>query len=167
MASATNKVVPFSDSNLAFDLRDFEERNMRKRRQPMKAVKKKQQKAATIALPRISLMGVVCFIALIGLLFLVVYSYMQLNEITTMNSRLNMQISELETEKAKLDTAIEQKISLADLEDRAKELGMIEPAGSQIQYFDMSGEDHAVVVAKSEGVFAGIIDRIADLFGAE
>ena len=160
------KIVPFSDSNLAYELRDFEERHMKRSRQPVQRTHRRPQKQGhVLVLSRTALFAVVSFVTLMTLLLTVVYSYMQLNEITTANSRLRSQLQTLQTEEGKLNTALEQQISLQELQERATSMGMIEPSGDQIQWFDLSGEDHAVVVEPEKGWLEQITSAIAGFFG--
>lgn len=167
IAPEKKKIVPFYDSSLAYELRDFEERHMKRSRQPVQQTRRRTApKARTLALPNISVFAVAAFATLMILLLMVVYSYMQLNEITTANSRMQKQIAALETEQAKLDTALEQRMSLKELEERALELGMVKPEGNQVQWFDLSGEDHAVVVENSGGWLQDLGDTISGFFGS-
>ncbi len=161
------KIVPFSDSSLAYELRDFEERHMKRDRQPVPRTRRRPAaKSRTLALPHVSVFAGAAFVTLMVLLLMVVYSYMQLNEITTANSRMRSQIASLETEEGKLVTAMEQRISLKELEERALELGMVKPEGDQVQWFDLSGEDHAVVVENEKGWLEKLGDAISSIFGS-
>jgi len=167
LSSEKMKIVPFSDSSLAYELRDFEERHMKRGRQPVQRTRRRTApKARAIALPSISVFAAAAFATLMILLLMVVYSYMQLNEITTTNSRMQRQIDSLEVEQAKLDTALEQRISLKELEERALALGMVQPDGDQIQWFDLSGEDYAVVVESSDGWLEDLGDAVSGVFGS-
>ena len=160
-------VVPYSNSNLAYDLQDFENRNLKRAKRPEPQTTPAPKAAArrrTWAMPRVSAFMVASFVTFLGITLMIVYSYMQINELTTEGSRLKSQLSTLQTEEAKLNTAMEQRISLKELEEQALAMGMIKPEGESVSWFDLSGEDHAEVVKQQKGLLASIGDTISGWF---
>jgi hypothetical protein len=80
------------------------------------------------------------------LLLLVVYSYVQLYEATDRAGELSKQLSSTQADTAKLRSTYESRIDLAQIEAKARELGMSQPSAKQSVYLNISGADHAEVL---------------------
>lgn len=110
----------------------------------------------------ISPFAITGFVAVIGLMMLVIFSYVQLTEITDQSISLKTQLSQLQNEKVKLLSQYEDATDLSTLKNRAiSELGMMSPDTDQIEYINMSQSDKAVIIQKQEqGVSASVFQAI-------
>ncbi len=160
-------------SELAFDLSRFDARTAVRRAvavETMPVREKVQRKTQTKrrAAARVSLFTVASFIMAMGLLLLIVYSYVQLSELNEAATGFQKQLQTLKNDEAVMITDYEARISLKEVEDIAvNRLGMVKPEQDQIKYLDLSGGDHAVVLPKSHGsqsVFlAGILHALGGI----
>ena len=82
--------------------------------------------------------------------------YVQLTAVGASISRLNNEITALETEHVALLTEYEKTFDLATIKATAEAAGMSKPTSGQIQYIDLSGSDTAVVYADEPGVTARV-----------
>ena len=87
------------------------------------------------------------------LLLMVVYSYVQLYEATERAGELNRQLSSTQADTAKLRSAYESRIDLAEIEAKAREFGMMQPSARQTVYLNIAGADHAEVLQVDERSF--------------
>ena len=103
---------------------------------------------------------VVAPLAMIGLavvailLLMVVYSYVQLYEAPARAGELSKAISAANATTEKLRSTYESRIDLAQIEERAKELGMMQPSTRQKVYLSIAGADHAEVLQVDRRGFA-------------
>ena len=90
-----------------------------------------------------------------------IMAQIQLMDISSGSVELQNQLSELETQQAKLKIAYESAFNLTEIEEYAvSELGMQKPTADQICYIDTSSPDRAVVVAQANN--ESFVDRVAD-----
>ena len=106
----------------------------------------KQPKPVERTKPVIAPVAVIGLVLAAVLLLMVVYSYVQLYETTTRVGQLQNQLSAAQADTAKLRSTYESRIDLAQIEARAKELGMTLPSLRQTVYLNISGADHAEVL---------------------
>ena len=111
-------------------------------------------KKAPKARPAIAPLALVGLAAVTLLLLMVVYSYVQLYEATDRVGTLNSQLASTQAETAKLRSTFESRIDLAEIEVRAKELGMTLPSSRQTVYLNIAGADHAEVLQVDQRSFA-------------
>jgi cell division protein FtsL len=87
------------------------------------------------------------FIAVIAILLVIVYSYMQVSQLSKEHSVNSLALQALIKEEKMLSRQAEAGVSLADVEAYAlSELGMVKPSADQIVYISMAGEDKAEVI---------------------
>jgi cell division protein FtsL len=145
-------------SDLAYDLARFDRRTAVRRAYEAEAEQTVARPAVRrkVAVKqglftRVSLFAVLSFFMVIGLLLLVVYSYVQLRELSVNGTQLQKQYDALKNEEALMLSESEQRISLKDAEDYAvNKLGMVKPEQDQVIYLDLSGSDHAEVLEDSQ-----------------
>ncbi len=111
-------------------------------------------KKAPKARPAIAPLALVGLAVVTLLLLMVVYSYVQLYEATDRVGTLNSQLASTQAETAKLRSTFESRIDLAEIEVRAKELGMTLPSSRQTVYLNIAGADHAEVLQVDQRSFA-------------
>ena len=96
---------------------------------------------------RLSIRSVLIFLCVIALMMFIVYSYMQMAEMSRISSGILNEINALKKEER---TLLSKKADLIDPKEieriAEEELGMVRPSDSQIIYIDLSGEDHAEVL---------------------
>lgn len=87
----------------------------------------------------------------------------QLVGISDTSVQLQSQLSQLETEQAKLQIAYESAFNLTEIEEYATtQLGMQKPNADQIYYIDTASMDKAVVVETSSS--DSFVDQVSDFF---
>ena len=82
-------------------------------------------------------------------LFLICFNIYTRVEIADVNTKIisaDKELEKLNNEKLRLEMELENKISLGNLEQAAKELGMQKKERSQIKYIDTSGGDLAEII---------------------
>mgnify|MGYP000432290392 CR=1 FL=1 len=79
------------------------------------------------------------------LLVLVVFGYVQLFEATSEVSKLENQLSALQSQQKQLQSRYEARIDLDAIETAAGDLGLTKPSQEQIVYLDLSGADRAEI----------------------
>jgi hypothetical protein len=105
------------------------------------------------AKPVIAPLAVLGIVAAALLLLMVVYSYVQLYEATDRAGALSRELSSTQAETAKLRSAYESRIDLAEIEAKAREFGMMQPSARQTVYLNIAGADHAEVLQVDERSF--------------
>ena len=105
--------------------------------------------------------AVVGMVAVVCMLILVVFGYVQLYEATEQVSTMQSRLESLHEEQRVLQSLYEGGIDLNEIELRAAELGLAQPTASQTVYVNLSGADHAEIYAqKDTNLFVRIIRAI-------
>lgn len=109
------------------------------------------------------------FLAVAALYMLVVYNYMQITDLSLKNAAHERQIAEYDKSITALNTQINERISPADIESRALDLGMVKPNKNQIEYLKIDNPDVLTALdngkVKSESGFSYFMDGLARAFG--
>jgi len=108
----------------------------------------KKRAKAGIAVAPFSVVGLV---AVVCMLILVVFGYVQLYEATETVGRMERSRQELLEEQRILQSLYEGAIDLDYVEERAAELGMAQPTNKQTVYVSLSGHDRAEILARKDG----------------
>ncbi len=96
---------------------------------------------------KLSVRAVSLFIAVLTVLLVIVYSYMQLSELSNEYAINTETLQALKKEERTLTRQAEAGVSLAEVEDYAVEvLGMKKPSADQIIYISLAEEDEAEVI---------------------
>ncbi len=102
----------------------------------------------------------------IGLVVMVIMSYVQLNVISVKSSQYEAQIAELEQDETQLKLAYESAFDFREIEEYAtSELGMIKASAGQKVYLSENSEDKAVVI-ETESKTSGFWSAISDFFAS-
>ena len=109
-----------------------------------------QTKPAPRPRPVVAPLAVVGIVATLVLLLMVIHSYARLYETTTRVGELNRELTAAQADTAKLRSTLESRIDLAQIEERARELGMSQPTARQTVYLNIAGADHAEVLQVDE-----------------
>ena len=106
--------------------------------------------------PRLAIapLAVAGLLVVAALLLMVVYSYVQLYEATDRAGELTQQLSAAKAATEKIRSTYESRIDLAQIEVRARELGMTQPSTRQTVYLNIVGADHAEVLQVDRRSFA-------------
>ncbi len=83
--------------------------------------------------------------AVVCMLVLVIFGYVQLFEATSKVARLETQLENLQQTQAVLESKYEGRINLQDIETKAGALGLKLPTAEQTVYLDLSGADRAEI----------------------
>ncbi|MBO4418396.1 MAG: hypothetical protein J5789_00995 [Oscillospiraceae bacterium] len=124
-------------------------------------------KAKQAPKPRLAIapLAVVGLIVVGVLLMMVVYSYVQLYEATDRIGELSKDLASAQVATEKIRSTYESRIDLAQVEARAKELGMTQPSARQTVYLNIAGADHAEVLQVDQrGFLEKAWDAVSDSF---
>lgn len=103
--------------------------------------------AATAPSMRLKPGTVLLFAGAMAVLLFIVYSYMQLSELSSVNQQGLKALQTLIKEEAFLNHQIEASVSLSEVAAYAEaELGMIKPTREQIVYIGTVAQDHAEII---------------------
>lgn len=97
---------------------------------------------------RLSLPGTLFIAIAFALILYIVYTYMQLSELSKETSRLQTSLTAIRQENLQMQARAENTMKLSDLARIASEMGMVLPDREDIVYLDLSGSDHAVILDK-------------------
>ena len=103
---------------------------------------KRQRVKARTALAPFTVVGM---LAVACMLVLVVFGYVQLFEATSEVSKLENQLSALQSQQTQLQSRYEARIDLDAISAEAGTLGLSKPSQEQIVYLDLSGADRAEI----------------------
>lgn len=109
---------------------------------------------------KLSVSSALVFLAAFSAVMFIVYTYMQLAEMSAETSKLQKTLTTIKKENTRLQSQMDKQLDLALLEEAAQELGMVLPEKENIVYLDLSGTDHAVVLEKP-----GFWDSLMDALG--
>jgi len=151
--------------NLAYDLdRELREREFRHAGEVphrQKAVPAPQVRRVSRVQVRerqkVSIVAVLGFLAVAAAAVLLLFSYVQLTEISGNVVALRSQLKALETQNVTLTAQYQQMYDLSTVKEAAEKAGMAKPSNSQIYYIDLSVGDSAVVYQKSD---SGVMNRL-------
>ena len=106
---------------------------------------------------RVSPVMVVGFAAVAVMMALMVFSYVQLNTISSSIVSMRSQVAALQTEQVKLMTDYEQAFDLSSVKEAALAAGMSTPSDSQVYYIDLSAPDAAEVFVRETGGIDAVV----------
>lgn len=119
---------------------------------------KRQRVKARTALAPFTVVGM---LAVACLLVLVVFGYVQLFEATSEVSKLENQLSALQSQQTQLQSRYEARIDLDAIETAAGDLGLTKPSQERIVYLDLSGADRAEIYQEEKtSVFSEIVSAM-------
>ena len=144
-----NNIKYYNDS-LAYDFSMFAPKPARAERQNdnivvMPRVRKnqaKRRKAATKALSAPALLVMTAVIVLAGLCGNIALR-LKINEVNAEITEVKAAIAELDSEKTELEVQMQRRISFANLELEATELGMKKPEKDNVVYIRVNNKDAA------------------------
>lgn len=151
--------------NTAYDLSLFETKKVKKERseEEIKVINPKAKKHSPI-------LTIAVFCLFIALVSTLIYSKVQLTEISDNISREQSELASLEGEATRLQLELEGKTSFGTIEEYATEyLGLSKVSSSQIEYIDLSdgnkveslGEEGlASLLAKLKTALTGFVEYI-------
>ena len=134
---------------------------------------KRTPKPKHAPLPRqrmeVSLFAVVGFVAVAMMMVLVIFGYAQVYASASEVGELEAQVQELQEQNERLRNQYDTSINLADVEARARELGMHQPTAKQTITLQIPAEDVTVVTEKSStniflAAWQAIVDTARDLW---
>lgn len=147
--------------NLAYDLdREVRERELRHAGEARReAVPQPQVRSVSKSLPRqrqrVSVFSVLGFAAVAVMAVLVLFSYVELTELSSDVVELKSQLSTLETDYVTLSTQYQRMYDLSTVKEVAEAAGMTKPRSSQVYYVDLSGGDSVVVYQQEDSSVLG------------
>jgi len=136
---------------------------------PIAELKTKAEPAAKQM--RLPLFAVLGYMMVFLMMLLVVYSYVQINEVAISTSIAQKTLSELKSKNAELKLEYDRMIGEMDLEALAETYGLYAPSEDQIVYIDLSAPDRGEVITPEaettdlKYIFGGIERYILDFAG--
>lgn len=164
MAEYQNVRVPRYETNgsAAYDLRRYG--SAAPQRAPGRGLPEERRRPAPVRRVRAKLavapFAVLGMVAVMGMLILVVFSYVRLYEAKSQVGQLTEELTTLQQEQDALTSEYESKIDLVAIEERARAMGMVQPTSVQTVYLDLSGTDRAEVLQEEEasGPLASLLE---------
>ncbi len=106
----------------------------------------------------------------VSLFYVVINSYVQLNEVYSDITAASTQLNELRSENVRMQTELEGQASIRNIKEYAEErLGLQKMDQSQIQYIQIQTEDEVIIEEPEQNIFIKIkrwfVDLIAYLRG--
>lgn len=95
-------------------------------------------------------MAAVLFAGIMATVMTVIYSQVQLTELTEEINQTSQALAEAESLEIQLNMAAAQKMTGAQVEEYAASLGMEKVSGSQVTYINVAQEDQGTVVQQVE-----------------
>ncbi len=134
-----------TNSNLAVKLPEQEERL----KQPEIV---RVPKAKPVAKPMSPVKVLLFLMLIIGLSFSVMYSRAQLNEMSAKVNSVTKELETLKSENIRLQTELEDRISLKNVEEYATvELGMEKMDASQVEYVTLTDGNQVEITEENDG----------------
>lgn len=100
----------------------------------------------------------------LALFFVVINSYVQLNEVYSDISAASTELNELRSENVRMQTELEGQASMRNIKEYAEEkLGLVSIDQSQIQYIQIQTEDEVIVEEPEQNIFIKIKRWFVDL----
>ena len=165
--------LPITDGSFAYNINLFELPNesaavQQQPQLPPELPEEKpepRKKKVVKAKLEVSPLALIGLLVVTALLAMVVYGYVQLYEATNRAGELQQELDAVKDETGKLRSAYESRINLAQIEQRAKELGMNQPSIKQTVYLNIAGTDHTEVFEVDHRNFAEkAIDAVSSSF---
>lgn len=126
------------NTSSAYDLSAFETPEKKKKSAPeLKVVKTRRQLASAALNPR----ALSAFAMIVTLISLIVYNRVELTEITTQLDTLSGEMETLQSENAKMTSALDSSVSLRRIAELAEEMGMQRRAEHQTERIYLYRED--------------------------
>ena len=148
-----------TNTNLAYDLERFEQPSGTAANPSPKLTVKRQEKAVHPA--KIVVFAVLALT--MGFIFL--YSQVVLTELNGAINEAEQQLNVLEAENVRMQTDLEGKMSLKEIEEKAVgEYGMVKPDGSQVTYVQLERENRVEAAEKDLNFFERIVEYVQYLF---
>lgn len=98
------------------------------------------------------------------MVFIVINSFVQLNEVYADVSAANVQLSELRSENVQMQTQLEGMASISNIKTYAENyLGLQQLDKSQIQYIEIQTEDEVVVEEGAQNIFVRLRHWFQDI----
>ena len=100
----------------------------------------------------------------VGLFYVVINSYVQLNEVYSDISAASTQLNELRSENVRMQTELEGQASIRNIKEYAEErLKLQKMDQSQVQYIQIQTEDEVILEEPEQNVFIKIKSWFIDL----
>jgi cell division protein FtsL len=133
--------------------------------QPQRAVPSGhlQRRAAAVPAMRLSFRAVFLFLGAMIVLMFIVYSRMELSQLSKANQAAATELQALKREESNLSRRFEAGVSLSEVEAYAVgELGMVKPSREQIVTICIPTQDRAEVV-RQEGFWGSVRNLFANM----
>ncbi len=111
-----------------------------------------------------SLKILIASVLTLALFMVVIYSYVQLNEVYSDISAATIELNELRSENVRMQTELEGQASIRNIKEYAEErLGLKKMDQSQIQYIQIQTEDQVIVEEPEKNIFIKLKSWFIDL----
>lgn len=152
------------NTNLAYAIRNFEQNEAQR-----KPHIQKLEKTASVRKPKWIGRSAVCLFYVIALCAALIYGRVSLSEVNAELQEKQAEYKVLDSEYTRLSTAVNSVVSLSNIEEKAKELGMTELKPSQIEYIRLEREDKVELSEEKDTILTklgGLFDKMKEyIFG--
>lgn len=144
--------MSYTDRNAAYDIARFERHAAAPRRAPERSMRVVQGKKPESTLNFGAVLRTfLLFSLVIGTITALLYSHVQLTEVTAQIGSAQKELNVLKSEHTRLESDLESRISIRNIEEYASgQLGLAKMEKYQIEYINLSGGDKAVLLKTPE-----------------
>jgi len=152
------------NSGAAYDLSRFEaKRSVQQKKPQLKAVKGKKKKVAIVSKVSPALAAITAVVTVFICAYMI-YTHVLITETTAAITRVNKEITTLQSEQVRLDSELDAIMSRGNIEEKALALGMYQADKLQVEGVEVNQGDKIEVLADERNIFEKIGDFLHNLF---
>lgn len=144
-------------TNLAYDLQRFEQPAAETNVRAKLTVRTAQRQVHPVKIVMVAVLALI-----MG--FTLLYSQVVITELNSQIATKQEELNTLQAESVRMQTELEGKMSLADIEEKAiSEYGMVKPDNSQVSYVKLEQENKLETSTPKQNIFEKVVSYIQDL----
>ncbi len=144
-------------TNLAYDLQRFEQPTAETNVRAKLTVRTAQRQVHPVKIVMVAVLALI-----MG--FTLLYSQVVITELNSQIASKQEELNTLQAESVRMQTELEGKMSLADIEEKAiSEYGMVKPDNSQVSYVKLEQENKLETSTPKQNIFEKVVSYIQDL----
>ncbi len=153
------------NSGVAYDLSRFETKRKpdTKSAPKLKVVKGKAKKPAVLSKVSPALLTITAIVSVFICAYMI-YTRVMITETTAAITRVNKEITTLQSEQVRLDSELDAIMSRGNIEEKALALGMYQADKLQVECIEVNQGDKIEVLADERNVFEKIGDFFKNIF---
>mgnify|MGYP004587874351 CR=1 FL=1 len=152
------------NSNVAYDLSRFEVRQRPEEKKPQLQAVHRQKSRVTAARRVSPVIATLTAIAAALICGYMIYTNVMITETCAAITRVNKEITTLQSEKVRLDSELNAIMSRGNIEEKALALGMYRADKLQVECVEVNQGDKVEVLEDTRNIFERIGDFLKGLF---